>query len=116
MEKKVARLGSASRTCSTYGEAGTLWQVENGGKSFYARFTCKLKHKPRCEPFGGDLVAAKESLARLLAENVESKDFDALKEPQKPGLTCREWAQDYFENVDPTRKAGGLDRERRSYT
>jgi hypothetical protein len=31
-------------------------------------------------------------------------------------VTFREWAQDYFANkIDPTRKAGGLDRERRSY-
>jgi hypothetical protein len=42
-------------------------------------------------------------------------NFDAAKQPAKQGLTFREWVADYFANkIDLTRKAGGLDRERRS--
>jgi hypothetical protein len=85
---------------------------------FYAIFTCKLKHKRRVIALGGDFDAAKEELAQLLADNLrgDGKDFDAVGEPQQQGLTFREWAQDYFKNkIDPTRKAGGLERERRSY-
>ena len=62
--------------------------------------------------FGG----SEGTLAQILADNFDGKDFDAAKEAPKQGMTFREWAADYFANkVDPTRKAGGLDRERRSY-
>jgi len=99
-----------------------LWRrrylTANGERreKYYARFTCKLKGKRRCEPLGSDVGTAKIELKRILAEDVNGKDFDAAKQPLKQGMTLREWAADYFANkVDPTRKAGGLDREKRSY-
>jgi len=85
-------------------------------EKYYARFTCKLKGKRRCEPLGGDLQVAKEELAQILADNVKGKDFDAIANPAKQGLTFREWAEDYFKNkFDPTRKPSGIEREKRSY-
>jgi integrase len=85
-------------------------------EKLYARFTCRLKQKRRCEPLGGDLAAAKERLAQILAANYSAKDFDEANEPTKQGITFREWAADYFAHkIDPTRKAGGIDREKRSY-
>jgi hypothetical protein len=87
-----------------------------GREKYYARFTCRLKGKRRCEPMGGDIAKAKEALAQMLADNYGGKDFDAAKEPCKQGMRFREWAQDYFATkIDETRKAGGLDREKRSY-
>jgi hypothetical protein len=83
---------------------------------FYAIFTCKLKHKRRVIPFGSDLATAKVELAQALADNMRGKDFDVVEQPRENGLTFREWAEDYFKNkIDPTRKAGGIDREKRSY-
>jgi integrase len=85
-------------------------------EKFYARFTCRLKKKRRCEPLGGDLAAAKERLAQILAANYSAKDFDEANEPTKQGITFREWAAEYFAHkIDPTRKAAGIDREKRSY-
>jgi integrase len=83
---------------------------------FYARFTCKLKHKRRCEPLGSDEKTARALLQQLLADNLNGKDFDAVAEPTKQGITFREWAKDYFANkIDPEKHAGGIDREKRSY-
>jgi integrase len=101
-----------------------LWRrrylTANGERreKYYARFTGihRDKRKRLCEPLGSDLAAAKKELARILADNVAGKDFGVIRESNKQGLTFREWAADYFANkVDPTRKAGGLDREKRSY-
>jgi integrase len=94
------------------------YETANGERreKYYARFTCKLKGKRRCEPLGGDLETAKNTLKEILADDVNKKDFDAAKEPSKQGIIFREWAEDYFNSkIDPTRKAGGLERERRSY-
>ena len=52
-------------------------------EKLYARFTCRLKQKRRCEPLGGDLAAAKERLAQILAANYSAKDFDEANEPTK---------------------------------
>lgn len=85
-------------------------------EKYYARFTCKLKGKRRYEPLGSNHDAAKIELKRILADDVNGEDFDAAKQPQKQGLMFREWAEDYFKNkIDPRRKAGGIEREKRSY-
>ena len=94
------------------------YRTANGERreKFYARFTCKLKRKRRCEPLGSDIDAAKIELKRILADDVNGKDFDAVNDPINEGMTFRCWAADYFaHNIDPTRKAGGIDREKRSY-
>ena len=44
--------------------------------SFYARFTCRLKGKPRTIPIGSDLRAAKDKLRELLVQNSKLYDFD----------------------------------------
>lgn len=94
------------------------YRTANGKRreKFYARLTCTLKRKRRCEPLGSDLDAAKIELKRILADDVGGKDFDVAKQRGTDGITFREWAEDYFANkIDPTRKPGGLDREKRSY-
>ena len=97
------------------------YQTTNGEKRFkyYARFTCKLKGKRRCEPLGSDERVAKTELQKILAANGsvrgEGKDFDAVNE-RTQGFTFRQWAEDYFVNhVDPEKHAGGIEREKRSY-
>jgi integrase len=85
---------------------------------FYGIFTCKLKGKRRVFPLGGNLEAAKEALALLLAENVkgDGKDFDANKQEERQGITFAEYAGDYFKSkVDPEKHAGGVEREKRSF-
>ena len=85
---------------------------------YYAIFTCKLKRKRRVFPLGGNLDAAKEALALLLADNIkgDGKDFDAQKENEKRGYTFSEWADEYFaRKVDPEKHAGGVEREKLSY-
>lgn len=82
----------------------------------YGRFTCKLKGKRRCIPLGSDMEAAEIELRRILTDNANGKDFDAVEDSHKQGLTFREWADDYFQNkIDPGRHAGGIEREKRSY-
>ena len=86
---------------------------------YYARFTCKLKGKRRCEPLGSDERVAKTELQKILGANGsvrgEGKDFDTVNELTQ-GFTFRQWAEDYFANhVDPEKHAGGIDREKRSY-
>jgi len=85
---------------------------------YYGIFTCKLKRKRRVFPLGGNLEAAKEALALLLADNIKGngKDFDAEREYEKRGYTFSEWADEYFaKKVDPEKHAGGVEREKLSY-
>jgi len=94
------------------------YRTANGERreKFYARFTCTLKRKRRCEPLGSDLGVAKSELKRILADDVGGKDFDVATQNATGGITFHEWAEDYFANkIDPTRKPGGVDREKRSY-
>jgi len=114
MEQKFKRV---KRVAHLY-ERSYQTAVGEWRSKFYGIFTCKLKGKRRCEPLGGDLGAAKEELALLLAENIkgDGKDFDAERDPQKQGVTFAEWARDYFKNkIDPEKHAGGVEREQRSF-
>jgi hypothetical protein len=55
-------------------------------EKYYARFTCKLKGKRRCEPLGGDVETAKTELKRILGDDVNGKDFDATKATEQSGV------------------------------
>jgi hypothetical protein len=50
------------------------YEIANGEKRFkyYARFTCKLKGKRRCEPLGSDERVAKTELQKILGLMVAS--------------------------------------------
>jgi len=92
------------------------YQTEAGERrvKFYAKFTCALKHKPRTMALGSDIQAAKEALALVLADNVKGRDFDAGA--GSDGITFSEWCKDYFDKrMDPERRAGGIDRDKRSF-
>ena len=92
------------------------YQTEAGERrvKFYTKFTCALKHKPRTMALGSDIQAAKEALALVLADNVKGRDFDAGA--GSDGITFSEWCKDYFDKrMDPERRAGGIDRDKRSF-
>jgi integrase len=86
------------------------YETANGERreKFYARFTCKLKHKARCEPLGSDLAAAKESITRILGDNVAGKDFD--QEQQVQGMTLFPWVE-RFEQVKASKRSLSKDKE-----
>jgi len=96
-----------------YQTAAGEWEWRS---KYYGIFTCKLKRKRRVFPLGGDLDAAKEGLALLLADNVKAKDFDADKEKKTRGYMFSKWTDEYFaKKVDPEKHGGGVEREKRSY-
>src|SRR5215467_14632522 len=114
MEQKIKRVKRVAHLYERrYQTASGEWRSK-----YYGIFTCKLKRKRRVFPLGGDLDAAKEALALLLADNIkgEGKDFDAEKENKKRGYTFSEWADEYFaQKVDPEKHVGGVEREKLSY-
>jgi integrase len=65
-------------------------------EKYYGIFTCKLRRKRRCFPLGGDLDAAKEALALLLADNVkgDGRDFDA---ELVQGMTLFPWTERFMQ-------------------
>jgi hypothetical protein len=80
--------------------------AREGNYVYYARFTCRLKKKPRVFAFGSDLAEAKGKLGELRAmdwrkhyfdldrqrpEQVENKPKDGKAEP----WTFAEWAELY---------------------
>jgi integrase len=94
------------------------YQNANGEWStlYYAAFVCRLKGKRRTFPLGADLKTAREELAVLIADNIRKKDFDEDKEKQKAGLTFADYGAAYFNGkVDPDKRPGGVERERRSF-
>jgi len=55
---------------------------------YYGIFTCKLKRKRRVFPLGGNLEAAKEALALLLADNIKGNGKDLMpRENTRKGVT-----------------------------
>src|SRR5215831_20252379 len=94
------------------------YQNANGEWStlYYAAFVCRLKGKRRTFPLGADLKTARKELAVLIADNIRKKDFDADKEKQKAGFTFADYGAAYFSGkVDPDKRPGGVERERRSF-
>jgi integrase len=84
------------------------------GRLYYARFT-DWKGKQRAFPLGSELKTARDELTIYEARNIRREDFDADKQ-NKRGLTFSEWAGIYFrDKIDPEKRAGGIDREKRSF-
>jgi hypothetical protein len=58
----------------------------------------------------------REELTVLRARNIRREDFDADKARPKAGLTFLEYGTAYFNGkVDPDKRPGGVERERRSF-
>jgi integrase len=92
-----------------YQTAGGEWST-----LYYARFT-DWKGKQRAFPLGSELKTARDELTIYEARNIRREDFDADKQ-NKRGLTFSEWAGIYFrDKIDPEKRAGGIDREKRSF-
>ena len=82
---------------------------------YYVRFK-DWKGKHRAFPVGSNLDTAREERTVYEARNIRREDFDADKEEKKQRLTFSEWAQIYFrDKIDPDKRAGGIDREKRSF-
>jgi integrase len=93
------------------------YQTSTGDWStlYYVRFTDWKKIR-RTFPLGADLKTARDELKVLEARNIRREDFDADKEKARQGITFSEWAKLYFkEKIDPEKRVGGVDRERRSF-
>ena len=93
------------------------YQNTNGDWStlFYGIFV-DWTGKRRTFPLGTDMRTAKEELTVLRARNIRREDFDADKAKPKAGLTFSEFGTTYFNGkVDPDKRAGGVERERRSF-
>jgi len=95
--------------CRQYQTAGGEWST-----LYYVRFK-DWNGKHRAFPVGSELKTAREELRVYEARNIRREDFDADKEV-KHGLTFSEWAAIYFrDKIDPEKRAGGIDREKRSF-
>jgi integrase len=93
------------------------YQNANGDWStlFYGIFV-DWTGKRRTFPLGTDMRTAKEELTVLRARNIRREDFDADKAKPKAGLTFSEYGTAYFNGkVDPDKRAGGVEREKRSF-
>ena len=93
------------------------YKVASGDWStnYYGAFK-DWKGKRRTFPLGTDLKIAKQELAVLKARNIRREDFDADKEKPQVGLTFGAYGADYFNGkVDPDKRAGGVEREKRSF-
>lgn len=90
-----------------YQTAGGEWTTLYYGRSK------DWKGKHRAFPLGSDLKTARDELKVREARNIRREDFD---EESRRGLTFSEWAKIYFkEKIDPEKRAGGIDREKRSF-
>jgi integrase len=93
------------------------YQTGNGEWTtlFYAAFV-DWTGKRRTFPLGSDLKTARKELAVLRARNIRREDFDADKVKPRTGLTFTDYGTDYFDGkVDPDKRAGGVEREKRSF-
>ncbi len=93
------------------------YQVANGDWStnYYGAFV-DWTGKRRTFPLGVDLKIACQELAVLKARNIRRENFDADKEKPQVGLTFGVYGADYFKSkVDPDKRAGGVERETRSF-
>jgi integrase len=107
----------ASFECIGKGFYKRQYQNTNGDWStlFYGIFV-DWTGKRRTFPLGADLRTAKDELVVLRARNIRHEDFDADKEKPKAGLTFSEYGTAYFNGkVDPYKRAGGVEREKRSF-
>lgn len=105
MEEKRLTVGARQERATLMAKAALDGEWR---KKFYARFTCKLKGKRRCEPLEGDLAAAKEPLAQILADNCTSKDFD--QEQQVQGMTLFPWIERFLQ-VKVSKRSLSKDKE-----
>lgn len=93
------------------------YQTANGDWStnYYGAFK-DWTGRRRTFPLGSDLKTAKDELAVLKARNIRREDFDADKTKPQAGLTFGAYGADYFKSkVDPDKRAGGVEREKRSF-
>ena len=93
------------------------YQTGNGEWTtlYYAAFV-DWTGKRRTFALGADLKTARDELAILRARNIRREDFDADKEKPKAGLTFSDYGTAYFNGmVDPDKRAGGVEREKRSF-